>query len=308
MLFNQFPDLQWLKRQSEQNFADRKAYDGTALSSGGWPTVILNVNSEAIYRDNIRGPLSLFSNDEGISSVSCEGKRSSINDSCFFLTNADQRYTLEIDEKKSAETFNIHFGPKWCDEVVSSLQKNTSALLDQPYYSSSETSLYFYNKLYRKDERVQMLLSALKTTANDPLRQDQLLYELLAHLININFKVRKQAESLSVSKKSTRDELCKRLFASTDHIYSNLHLPISLDDLAAQSCLSKFHFLRLFKTAFDKSPLQFINEAKVERATALLKHSKLEVNEIATAVGFNNSSSFSRMFHNQTGVYPTQVR
>lgn len=307
MLFHQFPDLQWLKKQSEQNFADRKAYDGTVLNNAGWPTVILNVKSNSIYRDNIRGPLSLFSNENGSSAVSCDGKRSTVNDSFFFLTNADQRYTLEIEEKKSAETLNIHFGLQWCDEVLNSIQKNAAQLLDEPVFEKA-TPVEFYNKLYRKDDRTRFLLTELKSTAGEPMRQDEILYELLVHLVKMNLDVRKQTESLAVCKKSTRDELSKRLFAATDHIYSNLHLPISLDELAGQSCLSKFHFLRLFRTAFDKSPLQFINEAKVERATSLLKHSKLEVNEIASAVGFNNSSSFSRMFYNQTGVYPSQVR
>ncbi len=117
MILNAFPDLNWLKEQAEKRFADRKAYDGTSLKQRGWPTVILNVRSAETYRDNIRGPLSLFTNFSGSSQVSIDGKSVLIKEGCFFLSNPDQRYTLEIHRTKPAETFNIHFGERFADEV-----------------------------------------------------------------------------------------------------------------------------------------------------------------------------------------------
>jgi hypothetical protein len=51
----------------------------------------------------------LFSTLQGQSSVTVEGRRTTIPSSCFLLTNPGQRYTLEIDRVAKAETFNIHF-------------------------------------------------------------------------------------------------------------------------------------------------------------------------------------------------------
>ena len=94
----------------------------------------------------------------------------------------------------------------------------------------------------------------------------------------------------------------------SDYIHAHLDEDVSLEDLANVGCISKFHFLRLFKIAFDKTPYQFINEERVRRGRRMIQHTKFSINEIAHSLGFSNASSFSRMFFNQTGAYPTQLR
>src|SRR5262245_24650754 len=122
MIFRQFPDLTWLKAQTEKRFADRKGWNGLTLSQEGWPTVILNVTTENTYRDNIRGPLSLFTNLSGESHVETGSKRVRIREGFFYLSNHDQHYTLDIKEAAPSETFNIHFGEYFADQVFQSLQ------------------------------------------------------------------------------------------------------------------------------------------------------------------------------------------
>nr|WP_262899503.1 AraC family transcriptional regulator [Chryseosolibacter histidini] len=95
---------------------------------------------------------------------------------------------------------------------------------------------------------------------------------------------------------------------ATDYIHSYYHQDITLEELAGVACLSKFHFLRLFKIAFQKTPHQFISEVKVQQAKTFLKRTGMEVSAIAKALGFDNTSSFSRMFYHQTGLYPSQYR
>src|SRR5690349_3848279 len=96
MILHQFPDLQWLKKQAEDNFANRKDYAGKTLPTSGWPTVLLNVKSGSTVRDNIRGPLSIFTNLSGSSVVECNGNRSQVREGFLYTSNHDQRYTLEI--------------------------------------------------------------------------------------------------------------------------------------------------------------------------------------------------------------------
>jgi AraC family transcriptional regulator len=78
--------------------------------------------------------------------------------------------------------------------------------------------------------------------------------------------------------------------------------------LAAISCLSKFHFLRLFKLAYGQTPHQFILSLRVERAKKMLKKTSDEVKVIADSLGFENSATFSRTFLRHAGVSPTQYR
>jgi AraC family transcriptional regulator len=308
MIFHQFPDLQWLKKQSETNFSNRKDYLGRSLPATGWPSVVLNVKSGSIYRDNIRGPLSIFTNVAGSSIVHCDQKRTEIHSGYFYVTNQSQRYTLEIEEKKSAETFNIHFGEHWADEVFQSITNTPDKILDNPIFQSGSNSVALHNVLHSKDSTFNDLLRRLHQCEGNSLREEETQFDILVYLLNQDQQINKKANHLPASKNSTKIELIKRLTNATDYIYSNYHREISLDVLAQATCLSKFHFLRLFKLAFAKTPLQFINEVKIVHAKELLQNPTLEVRDVARSLGFSNSSSFSRLFYNQVGAYPSQVR
>ena len=78
MILHQFPDLKWLKQKAEQRFDDKQGWEGRQLKREGWPNVILNVNAQNIYRDNIKGPLSLFMNISGESTVLADKRRVNI--------------------------------------------------------------------------------------------------------------------------------------------------------------------------------------------------------------------------------------
>src|SRR5687767_566182 len=124
MILHEFPNLQWLKKQADAQFSNQKAWDGSQLDSAGWPTVILNTRARNTVRDNIRGPLSIFTNISGESVVTADSKRTVVKEGFFCITNASQHYTLEIDSKQPAETFNIHFGDFFAEKVWSSLSQN----------------------------------------------------------------------------------------------------------------------------------------------------------------------------------------
>src|SRR6188508_514216 len=130
MILREFPNLSWLKQQAEQSFSNRKAWDGQPLPRGGWPNVILNVETQQAYRNNIRGPLSLFTNITGESTVETGLKRVRIKENFFYLSNQAQHYTLEIKEQKPTQTFNIHYGEYFADQVFQSLTKAPSELLE----------------------------------------------------------------------------------------------------------------------------------------------------------------------------------
>jgi AraC family transcriptional regulator len=147
-----------------------------------------------------------------------------------------------------------------------------------------------------------------ENAANDPLLLEECLFKLLVHLFQQDMNVRNKMQQLPVMKSSTRHELLQRLLLATDYIFSFYDQSLSLEELAQVSCLSKFHFLRLFKLVFNKTPHQFINEVRIDRAKTLLRATALEVNEIALQTGFENASSFSRMFFQKTRIYPTQYR
>jgi AraC family transcriptional regulator len=307
MFLQSFPDLTWLKRQAEENFREGRSWKGDALPQKGWPNVILNVQANQVYRDNIRGPLSLFMNVRGESIVETDGRSARVREGFFYITNQGQHYTLSIDEKTTTETFNIHFGEYLVDHVWQSLTQKENDLLDNLFKVPPEP-LAFHNRLLRKSERFNRLLYQLKEIAPSALKTEEILAELVEALLQEEMNLRSLSEKLPATKQATRQEILRRLSFATDFLYANFDRDISLDEIAEASCLSKYHFLRLFKTTFNKTPGQFLDEIRVGIAIRRITKTKQSIHDIARELGYRNSSSFSRMFHQRVGVYPSALR
>lgn len=67
-------------------------------------------------------------------------------------------------------------------------------------------------------------------------------------------------------------------------------------------------FIRKFKACTGESPQQFLIKIRIHTACELLRSSSLQVAEIASLVGYENSLYFSRLFHKVIGMSPTKFR
>ena len=86
------------------------------------------------------------------------------------------------------------------------------------------------------------------------------------------------------------------------HIEQNLHRLLTLDELAEAVALSPRQLARRFRSACGTSPGDFADARRVDRARDMLERSDLAVKEIARAVGFASTASFSHWFRRHTGV------
>lgn len=99
-----------------------------------------------------------------------------------------------------------------------------------------------------------------------------------------------------------------RIAKTVLYIRKHLNEAIELEKLAEISCLSKDHFIRLFKKELGTTPLQYINQKKIEKAQLLLITEELAVKEIAFQLAFDDYSYFNRLFKKTTGVTPQEFR
>jgi AraC-like DNA-binding protein len=100
-------------------------------------------------------------------------------------------------------------------------------------------------------------------------------------------------------------ERLDRARAFIDHCYDH---PINLDQISAKACFSRYHFLRLFRQAFNKTPHQYLIERRIEKAKALLTDDDLRVTDVCFEVGFQSLGSFSSLFHKWVGHAPATYR
>jgi AraC family transcriptional regulator len=99
-----------------------------------------------------------------------------------------------------------------------------------------------------------------------------------------------------------------RLQRVLDYVEANIHLEIGLDDLAQIANMSRFHFLRLFRTATGVTPHRYLTDRRLQAAKTLLRLDSRNVSEIAFETGFQNARSFTRVFRRFVGVSPSEYK
>lgn len=100
----------------------------------------------------------------------------------------------------------------------------------------------------------------------------------------------------------------ERIKQVLNYIHTHIDKNIDVEKLADVACVTKPYMIRLFKREFGISPLQYINNKKVERAQLMLYTTALPVKEVAYALGFTDNSYFIRLFRKQVGVTPQEYR
>ena len=136
--------------------------------------------------------------------------------------------------------------------------------------------------------------------ANGRLYGEHLAYALAAQLIQ-----RYGADTRQAQAQGPRSG---KLAAVLDYIHAHGSEELSLEELARVARLSPFHFSRLFKTGTGLAPHQYVLQCRVEEAKRLLRHSQLEIADIAYRLGFRDQSHFTARFRKIAGATPRQWR
>jgi AraC-like DNA-binding protein len=106
----------------------------------------------------------------------------------------------------------------------------------------------------------------------------------------------------------TVPEVLERLNRARNFIDLCYDLPLDLDEISSHACFSRYHFLRLFRQAFNITPHQYLVERRIERAKELLSANDLRVTDVCFEVGFQSLGSFSSLFRKSVGQPPITYR
>jgi AraC-like DNA-binding protein len=97
--------------------------------------------------------------------------------------------------------------------------------------------------------------------------------------------------------------LYRRVVRAKLFIDDNFASSIDLDNIADEACFSKYHFFRLFKSIYGKTPHQYLTSVRIDRAKELLAAGDT-VARVCFSVGFDSISSFTGLFRRRVGITP----
>lgn len=95
---------------------------------------------------------------------------------------------------------------------------------------------------------------------------------------------------------------------AVQYIRANVGKPVTLEELANISNLSPFYFSRCFKRQTGFSPVEYVINARIDRAKILLLRTTKSVEEIAWEVGYASAGSFINLFTRRIGLSPARFR
>jgi len=101
--------------------------------------------------------------------------------------------------------------------------------------------------------------------------------------------------------------LYQRIVRAKIYIDNNYFENLDLENISDQAYFSKFHFIRLFKSLYGKTPNNYLVKVRMDNAQILLSkgHSVLETSIL---VGFDSPTSFAATFKKTVGLSPSEYR
>lgn len=93
-----------------------------------------------------------------------------------------------------------------------------------------------------------------------------------------------------------------------DYIEENIHLPLSMNEIAAGAGISKSTLYKNFSEVFGCTVGDFVMKKRVEKAEKLLLETELSIEEISQQTGFASAAYFTVIFKKHNGIAPLKFR
>lgn len=150
------------------------------------------------------------------------------------------------------------------------------------------------------EESIKRLEESLEDSgfASDILRGTMLTQLMI--LIN-----RLQKKETDIEQSSVKYN--EKISTALSYINENLTAKLSVDELAAMSYLSRYHFMRLFKSQTGCTVHGYIRQKRLVLAARLIREG-MSASEAASECGFSDYSAFHRAFTQTFGVSPGKLK
>lgn len=174
--------------------------------------------------------------------------------------------------------------------------------LDQtsPFFSAFRSSYQQISHIFSRSK--ETLLAGEQILTDDVISQLQIKAGLL-QLIGILMEA-----GLMCQSPRTESQKITAIKTVLSYITDHYHEKLYVQDLASQVNMNDQYFCRFFKRSIGKTPIDYINDYRLNKVIRLLETGDAPVTEICLECGFNNMGNFQRLFKRKTGITPLQYR
>ncbi|HHV95006.1 MAG TPA: helix-turn-helix transcriptional regulator [Clostridiaceae bacterium] len=256
-----------------------KAYNNIASIQKSYLEALIAIDScfaDSLYSINFYEEINLFSCDSGNQSINKE-----LYDIQTFLRQGDLKVVLQILSKIQNKVVN----------------KDNSILIIRHfcysvYYSIIQTINHLDNILpiIAKDYMEALMF------CNTAERFFELLEKLCVEI----------CAEFSAQRESQNSDLCKKALKYIDEFYNNPDFSVYI--MAEDLKVSPSYLSRYFKDQTGKTITEYLIYKRIEKAKELLRSTNEPIRSIMQHVGYQNETSFVRIFKKIEGVTPGMYR
>ncbi len=201
---------------------------------------------------------------------------------------------------------SVHIDPElfttWLDPASNSIPEELHHLIKQP------SQIY----CIRSGQTTGVMQTALQQVLHCPfqgitkrLYLESKVWELMALLVEQELKLHGSKKRTQFTSSLKPDDV-DRIYQAKDILLQRFDDPPSLIELARQVGLNDCTLKRGFRQVFGTTAFGLLHDYRLEQAQRLLEERRLNISEIAQAIGFANRSYFAAAFRKKFGVAPKQ--
>lgn len=255
---------------------------------------VYSSDSTAIFKSNLR-----LTGEYAFSSYSfiiptgkmppffVDNKKFIIQDDKIFPVNPGQSLKSTFEQNVDS-FFAVHIDSEFIHEIAKCMSNYPKVFFKNESIISGKSVETLINKFIfehvNKQSGYKLMMESIST---------ELIIEIL------------RQSRLDFNNKSSYKNDIKKAIAFLEERY---HDNITLDDIAKEVSISRYHLLRIFKSETGKTPFDFLTDIKIQHAKKLLSNTRFNMTEISNLCGFSNASHFSFVFKRKTGLSPREFK
>jgi transcriptional regulator GlxA family with amidase domain len=152
-------------------------------------------------------------------------------------------------------------------------------------------------------------LQLLASEMAEPAPGSEVMVNRLADILFIQC-VRAHIASSSKSCKTgwLRAIFDPKIGAALKAMHERVENPWTVESLAASAGMSRSAFALRFKELLGETPLEYLTNWRMYKATGLMQEGDKKLFEVAKSVGYDSDAAFSKAFKRVLGVAPREYR
>lgn len=207
----------------------------------------------------------------------------------------------EAQAQNPTQCLTLAIAPDKVQQVTELLNDRAPLIDNAQGWTFGESSFFLTN-----DAPIHHLITRLIYIFTENNRAKEVFASLVLQELLVRL-MQTQARSLLLAPVATHAHI-NRLAHVAQYINAHLHRNLHIKELADEACMSEPNFYRIFKQTFGITPVEYINQQRIELASKLLRTTSACLADISSRCGFNNMTYFMKLFRRETGFSPTQYR